>query len=225
MTGADVTLWLVRHGETEWNVRGRVQGHADSPLTSSGISQAQALARLLATQHHDAAIAESAKIGRVISSDAGRALHTARILVKDLNFSIITTPSFRERSYGVAEGMTYAEIDVHHPGAFSKVNETDPDYCIPEGESRRGFHHRVLSAVAEVCEQQRALPLDIAQRPVLIVCHGGLLGVIYRWANNIPIAAAADVPIPNTGLNKIKIRAGNIENGAEVLSWGDVSHL
>ncbi len=225
MSGSDVTLWVVRHGETEWNIQGRIQGHGDSPLTLTGIAQAAALSRLLAAQHHDANIAESGKIARVVSSDAGRAHHTARILAEGLNLPVATTPSFRERSYGIAEGFTYAEIDAHYPGSFSKVHEIDPDYCIPEGESRRAFHHRVVNALAAVCAHQQTLSISEAQRPVLIVCHGGLLGAIYRWATNMPIATAADIPIPNTGMNKLKIHAGNIENGAEILSWGEVSHL
>lgn len=225
MSGSDVTLWIVRHGETEWNIQGRIQGHGDSPLTATGIAQAQALAQRLAVRHHDAAIAEATKIARVISSDAGRAHHTARILAEGLQLPVATTPSFRERSYGIAEGMTYAEIDTHYPGAFSKVHETDPDYCIPSGESRRAFHHRIVNALAAVCAHQQTLSEDMVQRPVLIVCHGGLLGAIYRWATNIPITTAASIPIPNTGMNKMKIRAGNVENGADILSWGEVSHL
>lgn len=225
MKAADVTLWIVRHGETEWNIQGRIQGHGDSPLTATGIAQAQALARLLAAQHHDAAHADDVKIARVISSDAGRAHHTARILAEGLKLPVATTPSFRERSYGIAEGMTYAEIDTHYPGAFSKVHETDPDYCIPNGESRRAFHHRIVNALAVVCAHQQTLSPELAQRPVLIVCHGGLLGAIYRWATDMPIATAANIPIPNTGMNKIKIRAGNMDNGAEILAWGEVSHL
>jgi 2,3-bisphosphoglycerate-dependent phosphoglycerate mutase len=225
MSASDVTLWIVRHGETEWNIQGRIQGHGDSPLTAMGIAQAQALAQLLAAQHHDDAIAEHHKIFRVMSSDAGRAHHTARILAAGLKLDVATTPSFRERSYGIAEGMTYAEIDTHYPGAFSKVHETDPDYCIPQGESRRSFHHRVINALEDVCVHQRNLSAAVAQRPVLIVCHGGLLGAIYRWATNMPIATAASIPIPNTGMNKLKIIGGDIRNGAEILSWGEVSHL
>ncbi|HEY4999110.1 MAG TPA: histidine phosphatase family protein, partial [Usitatibacter sp.] len=128
---------VVRHGQTEWNVAARIQGHGDSPLTAEGVAQAEALARRLAGEKFD----------RIVSSDLARAHETAKRIAALSGHPVGIDARLRERSFGAGEGMPYEEVDRLYPGAFSRVRETDPDYRIPGGESRRDFHERVVSAV------------------------------------------------------------------------------
>jgi len=84
------TLLLVRHGETDWNAEGRLQGHTDRPLNDFGRRQAAALAERLADDDIDA----------VYASDLARARETAEILADRLGLAVVTDPDLRERNWG-----------------------------------------------------------------------------------------------------------------------------
>lgn len=198
------TLILVRHGETEWNRLARIQGHTDSILTPAGIAQAQAGALRLRGE----------KIDRLIASDLGRTQHTAKILNKHLGLPVVLDSGLRERCFGIGEGRYYAELDAEYPELFSRVRETDPHYAIPGAESRTQFHLRTTNALQAIAAAHRG-------RRVLIVTHGGVLGAIYRWLNQLPIASPHLIDIPNVGYNRIAVSA----SGWQIEVWGDISHL
>ena len=195
---------VVRHGETQWNIESRIQGHTDSPLTATGLSQAEAIAQRLAKESFDV----------LVSSDLGRAMHTAAAIARCCNHTVIADPRLRERSFGAGEGMTYGEVDYHWPDAFSRVRETDPDFAIPGGESRRRFHERIRDAFA-------ALAREHDGRRVAVVCHGGVLAALYRLIHDIPVARPHAIPIANASYNALSCDA----DAWTVEAWGDVAHL
>jgi probable phosphoglycerate mutase len=197
-------LVVVRHGETEWNLASRIQGHADSPLTASGEAQARAIAARLSGERFD----------RLVSSDLGRARRTAQAIAQRTGNEIESDARFRERNYGVAEGLTYGEIGVHYPEVFSRVRDTDPDYVVPGGESRRQLFERVRDAF-------ESLARDAAGRSVAVVCHGGVLAALYRHVHAIPVGAAQAIPIPNASYNAVVFEGGRWS----VEAWADTSHL
>ena len=198
------TLILIRHGETEWNRVGRIQGHTDSALTAEGIAQAEACAARLRDE----------RIDQIIASDLGRAQHTATLLNKPLQQPLRFNASLRERSFGIAEGSTYAELDSLYPELFSRVRDVDPHYSIDGAESRAQFHQRVRDSVQTIAAEH-------AGQRVLVVTHGGVLGAIYRWLHHLPIASPHKIDIPNVGYNRIAL----IGDEWQVEVWGDVSHL
>lgn len=195
---------VVRHGQTEWTVAGRIQGHGDSPLTELGIRQARAMAARLAGEAFDV----------VLSSDLGRARHTAELLVPAGVANIRFSTALRERAFGQTEGSTYAQISDHHPEMFSRDRETDPDYAPEGGESRQQHLDRVRNAFEGIAREHSG-------KRVLVVTHGGVLSCVYRWLNGIPAAAPHPIDIPNVGYNRLSARAGNWS----IDVWGDVSHL
>jgi broad specificity phosphatase PhoE len=93
------TLILVRHGETDWNAAGRLQGHTDRPLNDCGRSQAEALAEKLAADQIDA----------VYASDLARARETADIVAARLGLRLTVHADLREKDWGNWEGLTAAE--------------------------------------------------------------------------------------------------------------------
>jgi probable phosphoglycerate mutase len=200
----DTTLVLVRHGETEWNRQGRIQGHTDSNLTSIGIDQAEAIAVRLAAEAFD----------RLVSSDLGRAHHTARLIAKHVALEVYTDAHFRERGFGIAEGKTYAEIDREFPGMFSRIRDAAPEFAAPGRESLRQFHERVSSILNKYAVMH-------AGKSVLVVTHGGVLGAIYRWLTDLPIASRHKIDIPNAGYNRLR----HDGNTWRIENWGDVAHL
>lgn len=198
------TLVLVRHGETEWNRAGRIQGHSDSALTREGVLQAEAIGPRLAREVCDL----------LIASDLPRAHHTAAIIAQHSGHEIRLDQGLRERAFGVAEGMTYAEIDAQYPEMFSRIRETDPDFAAPQGESRRTYHLRIVDTLLRLADQHPG-------RRLLVVTHGGVLAAIYRWANGLPIASPHKIEIPNVAYNRAVMKGGL----PAIEVWGDVDHL
>ena len=197
-------LVVVRHGETHWNVASRIQGHADSPLTAAGVAQAAAIAARLAAERFD----------RLLSSDLGRALATARAIAGRTGHAVVADARLRERNYGVAEGLTYGEIGVHYPEVFSRVRDTDPDYVVPGGESRRQLFERVRDAFESLAREHDGLR-------VAVVCHGGVLAALYRHVRSIPVSASQAIPIPNASYNALAFESG----AWTVEAWADTAHL
>jgi 2,3-bisphosphoglycerate-dependent phosphoglycerate mutase len=194
----------IRHGETEWNVEGRVQGHGDSPLTAAGTAQAEAIAQRLAGEKFDV----------LVASDLGRAAETARRIAARCGHPIVTDARLRERNFGAGEGLTYDEIALRYPDAFSRTRSTDPGYAIPGGESRRAFHERVSATFDALARQH-------AGRRVTVVSHGGVLAAIYRSIHGIAIDAPHHAAITNASYNAFAAREGlwTLE------AWDDTSHL
>jgi 2,3-bisphosphoglycerate-dependent phosphoglycerate mutase len=197
-------LVVVRHGETQWNIASRIQGHADSPLTPAGEAQAEAIAGRLARERFD----------RLVSSDLGRAWRTAQAIAARTGHAIVADARFRERNYGVAEGLTYGEIGVHYPEIFSRVRDTDPDYVVPGGESRRQLFERVRDAFESLARGAEGLR-------IAVVCHGGVLAALYRHVHGIPVGASQAIPIPNASYNALAFEDGRWE----VEAWADTAHL
>jgi broad specificity phosphatase PhoE len=127
-------LHLIRHGETEWNRDGRIQGHSDPPLSAAGREQARALAERLAAE----------PIGELWSSDLRRALETAEPLATQLALDIRVSPALRERSFGVNEGRVAAEVAAEL-GTVAGTAWLGPDDRHPEGESLRELYERMAA--------------------------------------------------------------------------------
>jgi broad specificity phosphatase PhoE len=95
------TLLLVRHGETDWNAEGRLQGHTDRPLSDYGRRQAQQLAGEL----------EDEELEAIYSSDLARARETAEIVGERLGLPVVLDPDLREKDWGTWEGLNAVERD------------------------------------------------------------------------------------------------------------------
>ena len=197
------TIIIIRHGETFWNREQRIQGHRDSALTPDGIAQAQACAIRLSAETIDA----------VVASDLKRVRHTTEILLGKRALPVAFDASLRERSFGIGEGLTYAEMDGKYPQMFSKSGLVDAEFTLPEGESRAIFHQRVQASLERLASVH-------AGKCLLVVTHGGVLGVVYRCINRLPVGAQATA-IPNVGYNRISVGP----NGWNIDVWGDTSHL
>ena len=116
---------LLRHGQTDYNVEGRMQGHLDSHLTTAGHDQAAAAAPMLAELAPD----------RIVSSDLRRAVDTAEVVGSACGLPVKFDARLRETHLGRWQGQTVAEIDHHYPGAIASWR-SDPDWAPPDGESR-----------------------------------------------------------------------------------------
>ena len=118
-------LILLRHGQTDYNVAGRMQGHLDSVLTAVGHEQAAAAAPVLAALGPD----------RVVSSDLQRAVDTAEVVGTACGLAVKFDARLRETHLGEWQGCTVPEIDADYPGAIAAWR-SDPTWAPPGGESR-----------------------------------------------------------------------------------------
>ena len=176
-------IYLIRHGETTWNLIGRRQGHLDSPLTERGVAQAKTLGRHLKeliefpgkkpTRSHEAAnrrrhtaITDNGASGlfpmddptvHIVSSPLGRAMATATIIADHLGIdkeSIIVEPLLAELHQGHWQGLSGVQIDERFPGAQQERTANKWDYVIPGGESYAQVYDRAVSWLATVPEER-----------------------------------------------------------------------
>ena len=198
------TLVLVRHGETSWNVQGRIQGHTDVALNRLGLAQAEALGNRLACERFDA----------VYSSDLVRAYHTARRAVPDPERTIIKDRRLRERHFGVLQGLTGEEAMTGQPAAWKAFKSRDPDLELAGGEKLGDFSRRIVGFVEAILETH-------AGERVLVVTHGGVLDALYRHALGMPLSVSRNFPIYNASVNILS----HDEQSWRIDAWGDVAHL
>jgi len=198
-------ILLTRHGETEWNLAHRMQGHLDSPLTPNGILQAKSLAKRLINYQFSA----------IYSSDLERAYRTSQYITALKNQQIILTDTrLRERNLGIFQGLYKQELNVKFPEEFRCYLTNDPVYVIPEGESRKQFFDRCVLCF-------KALAQKHPGETIVVVSHGGVLANMFKYILNIPLDAPRKFAIPNTSLNLLSCT----EDNWRLESWGDISHL
>lgn len=200
-------LIIVRHGETLWNTRGRYQGQWDSPLTPLGRAQAEALARRLAPE----------PIAAVISSDLPRAERTALMLWPEAKgCPRHSDPRLRERHFGAFSGLTRKEAMASDPQAEARYLAGDPDFRLPGGgESLRDLQTRSDEALVDWAERYDNCT-------VLVVTHGGVLGVFLRSVLRIPLERPRGYVVPNCAFNLFEYSPGFHWT---LRTWGDLAHL
>lgn len=151
-------IYLVRHGQTDWNVERKTQGHTDIPLNENGKNQAHNLSDKIS----------NFKIDKIISSDLLRAKETAEIINEKFNVSIECDKRLREMNYGDLEGVCRDELT---PDIWEIFNNK-PDKL--HAEHIESVFDRVKSFFDE---------LNLNDENILIVTHGGTLRMIMYYAN------------------------------------------
>jgi broad specificity phosphatase PhoE len=175
-----VTILLVRHGETEWNLERRYQGRFDSPLTERGTAQARAIGWLLAGL-------PDAVAAPIVASPQGRARRTADIICRELGSGGVVRidERLRELTLGSWDGLTYSEIAARSPGIF---DDDGPEWCFhaPDGESYDAFAARVGGWLGE----------QGGSAPIIVVAHGLVSRVLRGLYAGLPRAVAMTLPVP-----------------------------
>ena len=150
----DRILFLFRHGETDWNREGRLQGHTDTPLNATGLTQAQALAESLRPHRLDA----------VVSSDLKRAQTTAQIVAEALRVPLFTEAGLRETDVGAAEGLLWADAKTRFGEGLTERWFSDGDVAFPGGETGIETRMRGLAGLRRFTARA-ALPADRCLHP------------------------------------------------------------
>jgi probable phosphoglycerate mutase len=179
--GAPAELCVVRHGETDWNAQGILQGSIDVPLNDTGRSQARTLAAAL----------EGSGIRAVHASTLARSRETAEIIARGLR---LPEPELHaglgERHFGAIEGSTKSALARSRPELLRQIQQRDPAGNFAGGEAMDAFAARVLGTVDAIAEARRG-------ERVLVVTHGWAIDVIVRAADGL----APDAILPTKPAN------------------------
>jgi broad specificity phosphatase PhoE len=157
------TFYLVRHGNTEWNVKRLLQGHSDSPLTNEGLEQAKNLAIEF----------RNIKFDRIFSSDLLRAKRTAEIIALEHKIAVEATQLLRERSYGNLEGQPAAEFEKVDAILDKLTDEERYTYKYKELETDEEIVTRFITFMREIA-------ISNPNKNILIVTHGGSMRALLK---------------------------------------------
>jgi broad specificity phosphatase PhoE len=180
-------IHLIRHGETEWNRDGRIQGQSDPPLSETGREQAQALAETLAAE----------PIGELWSSDLRRALETAEPLAARLGLDVRVSPALRERSFGSNEGRVAAEVAAEL-GTVAGTAWHGPDDRHPQGESKREVYERVAAFLD-------ALLAESPAEEIALVTSGGPIRMASAYLAREPVEAVVWAAVENCSVTTVEV--------------------
>ncbi len=166
-------LWLVRHGQTDWNLEGRYQGQADTPLNPTGIEEAGRAAQQLADRPFE----------MVYASDLQRARRTAELIAQARNAPVHVDPRLREISLGEWEGQIFDLIQVNYPNEVAQRKLSPLTFRAPGGESIQDIWSRVKPVVNEIAARN-------VGKEVVLVSHGLVLAVLLAYARDHDISQA-----------------------------------
>lgn len=175
-------IYAIRHGETDWNAEGRLQGSRDVPLNVRGRQQARTNGRALADL-----VGDKVRDFDFVSSPLGRTRETMELLREGMGLPSAgyrTDDRLIEVCFGDWEACTLAEIDAARPGAVAE-READKWFFLPPGENAESYEQlsvRVGDWLAGV------------RRPTVCVCHGGVIRALFRLVGKLDPLKAALAP-------------------------------
>ncbi len=154
-------IYIIRHGQTDWNIEHRTQGHTDIALNKNGIVQAELISQKIA----------NLKIDSIISSDLKRAYMTAQIINKNFNKNIETDKRLREFCFGTLEGITRDKITQEIWDDFNK----NPKQF--NAETKEEIFNRIKSFIDDIKSNN-------INKNTLVVTHGGPIRMIKYYLDN-----------------------------------------
>lgn len=198
------TFYIVRHGQTNWNILGKTQGHGNSDLTESGENQAKQLAESLVSRNID----------KVYTSDLGRAVQTAGIIGNKLGIEVEKTDGLREMGFGVWEGLLIKEIQKDYAETYNTWRNEPHMVNIPGGETLHIIKDRVDRFIQEINEKY-------TDKHIVLVTHSITLRVMLLSFLNSSMENIYRIKQDNTALNIVEFK----DYGPVVEKMNDTSHL
>lgn len=195
------TLYVLRHGQTEWNVATRMQGRLDSPLTEVGRLQADL---------HGRTLARLGGVEALVASPLGRTRHTAEIVNEHLSVPVRHEASLMERDCGLWSGLTIDEIAKAYPGEWRARRDDPYHHRPPEGENLLDLEARVGGLLDAL--------LGGPEGVVALVTHGVMSRVIVKRLLDLPPAQAVVVRHPNELFYRVEIGGPGMARSAYFLA-------
>ncbi len=198
-------IYLIRHGQTDWNLEGKIQGRYDVSLNETGSKQAELLAMGM----------DKRPVVQIFSSRQKRALETAQAVGRRQHVAVTVIDGLEEVEFGEWEGKTWDEISREYPEEF-KVWCTEPAEIVPPGgESRPQIYRRIGNALKEILRRSRG---DIA-----IVSHGAALAYMVSIMLEKELGDHDEIIVKNASISTVEY---DRETGKfHMAEANDVSHL
>lgn len=194
----------VRHGETDENLNGILQGQLDTRLNDLGLRQAQCVAERLKHDHFDL----------ILSSDLSRTMRTAELIAEHHHLPVMKLHALREWDLGVLQGFRLVDLRERYPEVMAAFSREKADVQIPGGESRSGFYQRVADCLDEMSER-------FSGKRVLLVTHGGTLRAMFHHIIG-QISENSRLPLTsNTSVSSFRY----VDGLWQLVCWNDVCHL
>lgn len=198
-------IYITRHGETEWNREGRMQGWENSRLTEKGIANAKRLGESLKSVDFDC----------TYCSPLGRTVETLEHIIGERNIKIVLNDSLKEMNFGIWGGMMHSDIKEIFPEQHENFWEKPHLYKPIQGESYPEFIDRVKIGFFDIINNAQG-------ENILIVTHAGVKKAIYSFLKNTPIERFWDPPFMyDTCLTVLEKK----DNVIRFVLEGDISHL
>lgn len=197
-------LYLVRHGETDWNREGRMQGRKEVDINLFGLRQAHLCAKRLKHIPFDCAY----------TSPQSRAIQTAEIITRNHNLTLNKHPNLQEIHLGSWEGLTWSDVKKKHRGLMDDMNREKKMANIHGGETYEDVIDRAMGFIDDIEET------DL--KNVLVVTHGGVIKSMVTHILGLSIEKRSNFHITNTSVSVLeRDKAGKWK----VLTMNDHSHL
>ena len=194
------SIIIVRHGRTEFNATGRLQGRTDNPLDEVGLAQAEAVATYLAPELLSDTL--------IVCSPLLRARQTATAIAKGVGASLEIDERWIELDYGAFEGLRQSEV----PTNVWREWRSDSNFAAPQGESLNQVQQRVADACAELAQR-----LD--GRTAVVVSHVSPIKSAVAWALGVDVSVGWKTQLVTASITRLAISA----NGAALASFNEVA--
>jgi broad specificity phosphatase PhoE len=194
------SIIIVRHGRTEFNAAGRLQGRTDNPLDEVGLAQAEAVATYLAPELLSDTL--------IVCSPLLRARQTATAIAKGVGASLEIDERWIELDYGAFEGLRQSEV----PSNVWREWRSDSNFAAPQGESLNQVQQRVSDACAELAQR-----LD--GRTAVVVSHVSPIKSAVAWALGVDVSVGWKTQLVTASITRLAISA----NGAALTSFNEVA--
>lgn len=158
-------LYLIRHGQTDWNIQGKIQGSHDIPLNDTGKHQAELLAKGM----------DCRPVDKIFSSPLVRAVETAKGIAQRQNVDVYLVPGLIEVEFGQWEGMTWEEIKKQYPEEHARWEKNPVDVAPPGGETQMQVLERIAASVEAILANSRDC------QSIAVVSHGAALAYVVAY--------------------------------------------
>ncbi|KIL40006.1 phosphoglycerate mutase [Gordoniibacillus kamchatkensis] len=198
------TIYIVRHGQTAWNVEHRFQGHQDSPLTELGTKQAEWLGESLRNE----------RIDTIFSSSSPRARKTAELIRGARDLDIMESGALMEIHLGIWEGLTQTEVKQLYPEQLDYFWNDPGQFRVPGSETFQEVSRRAVDQLHRIIGENE-------DKSILIVTHTVVVKLLMAHFEDRPLNRIWNPPyIHPACLCKVEIGM----NQPEIILHGDISH-
>lgn len=187
-----LNIYLLRHGETEQNLKRFYYGNLDVDITSKGIKQIEYISNKIKNVTFD----------KIYASNMKRAVYSASIIAGNKDITCIKDKRLNEMNLGVFEGKSYEDIQREYPLEFQKWSDDWKNYAPPKGESYIEFYERVKEFFREI--------LKLENENILLVTHGGVIRSILTYVMGENLDVFWKFGSKNGDLTLVKYEYGNL---------------